>query len=1306
MKLEINKFNYNDPIDGINVITMRPPRHSDKINKGKGPFKAFQVIKNIWIVPERYNFTNNTNDLNIPSEPIMEADAIYNPNYLNTPSEKDEFLQGVIKVLERIKSKPEGEKLLELISSSIPLPLVSNGALTLSDNETIAYQENNNIVSNLQANLVIYGPGPDIANNATYGLYSTPISNGEGTLSEVSFSPFYLKPFDESYGNYRSLVNIVNKFVKREFAPDPASTLMHELVHVTHNLYGISNRNFYYNFDTGKIETSRQQNSLIFEELLTFGGIDSKAISSLIIKKIIETAKNNYTTLISERLNTVTVENDLLKYIKNKIPVQGRLGNFKLDTAEFEKKLNTILFVLNESNLAQRFSILVAKHFLKERPIDPIYVNILDDNSYSTLEGFNISSQGSNDFQGQLLESSYFEKIESNALRAFIKICPRNGLLYNAIYRNSKNYLNNIDLEDKKTTSKTNVSYPCSLLNGCIEVENKDLFLISNKDSLNDINLSEEKIKPETTVFFKDKLPPQDITLSNYDFTEANSIPSISQQNILERNEELYEPIRNSLFEIKTIYVDKLTTFHFLEAQNIDESIDSSKIRVELTDSVDEALSNPNKVYSPFKNMSNTINSIETGITSTYIFYQWLRSIVKDFSDETGKIDVIDKSSDTLAIVPYIGPLLNIGNDIRHGDFVGAIELAGITALLEYVPEFTIPILVGLEVIGGELAREQVEAIVNNALDKRDQKWAEVYNITKAQWWGTIHLQINTRLAHTYKALSRQANAIKMNMEFQLANYKGNIDDKAKIKNAISETEILLNKSVEQAMKNTEKFMIKLSNSYLTKEMIPKVQDNLKNFDLETKKTLDKFIKEKEDILGTNLSSSLRRKVSIRLNKNIAFDINDIPFSEFDDLINQYKNEIEDYEVLNLGAEDGKIKDLSGTTSDINIGSDIELADGRENKAIKIKGSENSTIKIAMNKYLRFSATDNFSISFWIKHPKPTNLLNNGIEYTLVENFNQRGWKISIQDSKLIWYLRDHNNSIKIVTPDYIAFNGWNLITITNNRSKGSIVYVNGSKIEEKDISSIWNTEVDDPIIFRLKNNRDTQAFTLLDQFSIYRKELNQNEVVKLYNYYFNSNYIRDIWGNPLQYNKKYYLQTQDKPGKGLIREYWSSFGYDYVILSDSKTITFPNNIRYGALYNGSKVLIKNSKKLDGLVRNKDFIQLEIDGYNMGISADRFNEDTNYIGTTYGTTHDLTTDFEIIQRQEKYRNYCQLKTPYNIFHKSGLMSTETSKPTFHDYRDWVYSSAWYFQNYENLNLRKHTKTNWYFIPKDEGWDED
>ncbi|MCD3340433.1 tetanus/botulinum neurotoxin, partial [Clostridium botulinum] len=92
MPITINNFNYSDPVDNKNILYL--DTHLNTL--ANEPEKAFRIIGNIWVIPDRFSRDSNPN-LNKPPRVTSPKSGYYDPNYLSTDSEKDTFLKEIIK---------------------------------------------------------------------------------------------------------------------------------------------------------------------------------------------------------------------------------------------------------------------------------------------------------------------------------------------------------------------------------------------------------------------------------------------------------------------------------------------------------------------------------------------------------------------------------------------------------------------------------------------------------------------------------------------------------------------------------------------------------------------------------------------------------------------------------------------------------------------------------------------------------------------------------------------------------------------------------------------------------------------------------------------------------------------------------------------------------------------------------------------------------------------------------------------------------------------------------------------------------
>lgn len=1287
--IEIKDFDYNAPVDGKNIINM-----TLNYNGVQRPImKAFQIAKHIWVVPERYTFANSMSDLNPPSTARKnEVNPVYDKDYLTNNYDKDVFLKDTTMLFKRINSQESGQKLLSLISSAISCPELEGHTLKMSNFGSIQSVLEDGKIENKIANIIIYGPGPNLISKGTRSLGFEKISenkienraaNCKGCMSEIYFSANYLKSqFKNNSGSF------INQAFKTKFVPDPASPMIHELIHGIHNLYGISfpdTMNF--DFKTNTIKTSATKETERMEEILTFGGRDVAVVKEKINSNRKQAILSNYKIIYEDIIsssNEAGESGELKSYMEQKIKTfsEDTSGQKIIDNSEFLKHIETLWFGLNETGFAEDYKIKIREQYMANTH-EPIFVKISQSENYSIDEGFNINNKGFGDFKGQNFNNDYFIK-------------------------DLKNLVRNPKLRICNTSSKFN---KYGLTEICTLVDKSDLFFISDKESFENMDFSEEKINYNTVLTERDRKYFKDRFLTNYDFSYTDSLPPININEIIKFETPNDNSVLAEVEQDRELTVDKLTTFHYLEAQKMDSTFDPLKEPLEMVTSAEEALLNSKKVYTPFPDTAKRIREAGNSIANDYFFYQWLKNVVSDFTDESTQKSTVDKVANVSWIVPYVGPALNIGLDLYRGDFVKAFEDGGTYILLEYVPEVGIPLLIGLEIIGGELEKEEVAQTVNNALAKRNEKWHEVYGFAKAQWWGMVHTQFEKRIHQVYESLSHQVIAIKANMDYQLANYKGSSIDKTLLREQIDEAEVALNRAVHLAMKNVEEFIVKSSKSYLINEMIPNVREKLKAFDATTKVNLDKFIDDNSSILGTTLVRELKEKVNSYLNPTteVSFDISSIPDFDLDSQIDRFDLQLKDDLVFSLGGQEGKIKDLSGNDIKLTISSDTKIVQGRDNNAIRLNSNESSKIIAEKNENIHFSYFSDFTISFWIRIPRynKNDLSDLGNEYTIINNINNQGWKISIKDGNLLWIMKDNDENQVVLSTSlfnfYVSGNIWKHIIITNSPLSDSTIYMDGKKIESKSIKELRNIDNDSPIIFKLDGNKNKNQFIRLDQFNIYQKALNENEVEMLFDSYFNSNILRDFWGEPLEYNKTYYMKNQTILGGPLKTKYLTWYRYDYPYLDKSNTFNVGSYFLIPYLYNeGSsvkKIIIINKQKIDKYIRKNDTVELKIESTdNCILTLPNYNKSED-IYMIFSDT-DINGALKLTQLQSKDKNYCQVK----IFENPRLENPRNGLLSITEDKNWLCYSKWYLDNYKTLD-GTHTKTNWYFVSKDEGWKE-
>ncbi|EKN40638.1 botulinum neurotoxin type A1, partial [Clostridium botulinum CFSAN001627] len=1181
----VNKqFNYKDPVNGVDIAYIKIP------NVGQmQPVKAFKIHNKIWVIPERDTFTNpEEGDLNPPPEAKQVPVSYYDSTYLSTDNEKDNYLKGVTKLFERIYSTDLGRMLLTSIVRGIPFwgGSTIDTELKVIDTNCINVIQPDGSYRSEELNLVIIGPSADIIQFECKSFGHEVLNltrNGYGSTQYIRFSPDFTFGFEESLE-----VDTNPLLGAGKFATDPAVTLAHELIHAGHRLYGIAinpnrvfkvNTNAYY--EMSGLEVS-------FEELRTFGGHDAKFIDSLQENEFRLYYYNKFKDIAStlNKAKSIVGTTASLQYMKNVFKEKYLLsedtsGKFSVDKLKFDKLYKMLTEIYTEDNFVKFFKVLNRKTYLNfDKAV--FKINIVPKVNYTIYDGFNLRNTNlAANFNGQNTEinNMNFTKLKNfTGLFEFYKLLCVRGII----------------------TSKTkslDKGYNKALNDLCIKVNNWDLFFSPSEDNFtNDLNKGEE-ITSDTNIEAAEENISLDLIQQYYlTFNFDNEPENISIENLSSDIIGQLELMPNieRFPNGKKYELDKYTMFHYLRAQEFEHG----KSRIALTNSVNEALLNPSRVYTFFS--SDYVKKVNKA-TEAAMFLGWVEQLVYDFTDETSEVSTTDKIADITIIIPYIGPALNIGNMLYKDDFVGALIFSGAVILLEFIPEIAIPVLGTFALVSYIANKVLTVQTIDNALSKRNEKWDEVYKYIVTNWLAKVNTQIDLIRKKMKEALENQAEATKAIINYQYNQYTE--EEKNNINFNIDDLSSKLNESINKAMININKFLNQCSVSYLMNSMIPYGVKRLEDFDASLKDALLKYIYDNRGTLIGQVDR-LKDKVNNTLSTDIPFQLSKyVDNQRLLSTFTEYIKNIINTSILNLRYESNHLIDLSRYASKINIGSKVNF-DPIDKNQIQLFNLESSKIEVILKNAIVYNSMyENFSTSFWIRIPKYFNSISLNNEYTIINCMeNNSGWKVSLNYGEIIWTLQDTQEikqrvvfkySQMINISDYI--NRWIFVTITNNRLNNSKIYINGRLIDQKPISNLGNIHASNNIMFKLDGCRDTHRYIWIKYFNLFDKELNEKEIKDLYDNQSNSGILKDFWGDYLQYDKPYYMLNLYDPNKYVDVNNVGIRGYMYLKGPRGSVMT-TNIYLNSSLYRGTKFIIKKyaSGNKDNIVRNNDRVYINV----------------------------------------------------------------------------------------------------------------
>ncbi|HDR7951433.1 TPA: hypothetical protein QCY38_005223 [Bacillus toyonensis] len=1091
----VQNFEFNDPVDNVNVVEAKPFIGATE------HYKMFQIIPTVWIAPYRYY--REMSDIENNNQNGTLEGAIYDKDYLSTDEQKNQFLKNMIVLFKRIENCESGLQFLKKLMYALPFPEKNKEGKY--DPVVMEIQSDSNVKYKLK-NILIFGPGLDLTSN-NYNAFPGS-TNGKGMYGEIQFNP-----------------NIEIGFGK--FVQDPAVSLFHELTHALHGLYGIStNDEIKLNVSFSKNIIGMDKKNNIYqslEETLVLGGRDAKIIKlgSPDYKAYENTCIYNYKNACDELFQAAKEDfsdGRVYDFLNIKYGIEEKNGkktavNGKTAENKVRALLNTTetSFCQQLKNSEGRIGIPYRKHYSSD-VLE--YYGIDLDKNYTFEEGFS---------------SGQKKKLYKNSLLTSKKI-P----------------IINVHWSHKISDELIQKEYTASIFKeDCGKIVPKSFF--ENIDFSNIMNPSTNSSKfnffsNENTEFFKDETFPISPTiLRNFTVDKSDQIKLVPI------------PRHNNSTNSININVDQPTSYHYLLAQEFDSQIDTKRDRISLSNSFDETVNNQKKVYSYFPRVIQSANSdlkdIDKVTNIQLNFQTWIKTVINDFTIDAEKKELNDKIADAVSIVPWVGPALNLANEaIFHHNLKSALELGGIMVLLEIAPEFAFPLAIYAKITADLQAMEEkkIENFVNTALANRKKLWEEMYNFAIYQWWENYYLQFAHRLSQVKQSLENQIKAIKAIIEYQFNQIqdKLNTKEKQELLMVINGAEERLYKSAQVALRNVGDFFEASQVNYFEKTILPMVIAKMAKTDTEIFTDLKNKLSVNNDILNKYYKKLYKEFI---VNPKPSFDWREFPNIQalMDELsfINQ-KNAI-----LSLKVDQSKVIDATGSFENIKTYGNI-ITSGRGEKALKIASNTTDSIEIVNNSISKFGPLQDFTVSFWIRIPRLSKIPKESA--TIIANSKspeELGWSLVLQNESLIWKITDGKHTEELITSN-LRDNRWHHIVIVHNRLDKMYMYLDGEKKYSKVINQVANLNTNENIVMKY-NSTETGFFIKIQDFNIFGKCFYEEDVYSLYDKYFESGIIRDWWGEEVKYNTEYYLQNKAFPGQGV--NWKSSYGISYVKLNTSK---------------------------------------------------------------------------------------------------------------------------------------------------------
>ncbi|OPF52039.1 peptidase M27 [Clostridium baratii] len=605
--------------------------------------------------------------------------------------------------------------------------------------------------------------------------------------------------------------------------------------------------------------------------------------------------------------------------------------------------------------------------------------------------------------------------------------------------------------------------------------------------------------------------------LNNVNIEEISNIPPIDDKDIYpyRKNADSFIPVY-SIASTKEITTTTPLPINYLQAQ----MTNNNNIKLSL-DFLEVISSKGSLVYSFLNNTIDYLDSIkyDKPINTAERYYEWLKSIFRNYSFDITETQEINTSCGTTKVVPWIGKALNILN--TNNSFVEEFEKLGPISLINKKENITMP-KIEIDEIPNSMLNLSFNDLSNNLFNiyaKNNSYFKKIYYNFLDQWWTQYYSQYFYLICMGKKSVLAQEKLIKEIIQKQL-NYlirNSNISSSDLALMNLTTTNTLrdISNKSQIAMNNIDDFFNNAAICVFQSNIYPKfisfMQQCINGINENTKYFIQKC---------TNVTEDEKLQLIMQNSLNsLNFDFLDI--EKIKCLFNSYtrlliKEQSSPYE-LSLYAFQGEDKNVigdgSGKNTLVEYTNDIGLIYGINNNALYLNQS-NQSVSFT-NDYFENGLTNSFSIYFWLR-----NLGKDIIKSKLISSkLDNCGWEIYLEDNGLVFNIIDSNGSYKKI---YISDmnNSWNYITISVDRLKEQLlIFVNDVLVANEDIKDILNIYSSNTISLVSENNQ-----ICIEGLSILNTNITKEEVLNNYFADLNNSYIRNGNEERLEYNKKYNL--------------------------------------------------------------------------------------------------------------------------------------------------------------------------------------
>lgn len=1097
----------------------------DRLNCGIAQKDNGEEIPDGWIDDQKYY-----HKARLTSEYLGESLELQRDNYLKAVIKLFKYYKNNIKKSENVRKLMKRVQLEPIFGHRLPTDAYFTDVLTPANSMDIYIKngEEHQYVGKKWVNLVIIPPTTLFPLNASYATSGIiPKDVGFGYYGIIGFDPFMSE-------------RITDDPAQKTFINNPALRLAHEMIHVMHYHRGVSNlvndrgnepewANMKHRItglkDDGTVKDFEKL--LPMEEIITFNKLSihksptiSKARYENYVDKIINSkpifsdptnirgALENLSDFF-EQFSGDELSKDFIKLVSDVYGFDYSNGEFVVTRKKVEKYVRDA-FIVNEVKIAEKLGIITRPYYNVDfkqpgNNVNLAYrIDVLNDAVFSIKGGMKSQRPEDHELLTVLDQPSGSSTIN-------VEVEGNNRI---SISNSSSYYLQDDDVAG--AVGGVEIDENSSIIESTLQISN---------------SISENMI--ETTTY-DDKLH-----FGIVGGTEFTTVIGESQE-----TNDLYP---NFSISVKL----KSPTAPMINEVMTNNYTKVPEARPVLNQDLIEVLRSESDIYVPKIKAMTTLESAADVSTGAIGFALWANNIIQDISEaiRLKHLNYQKLGNDIMSFIPFYCTYTNLSEKDYLMGFVNA-ELDSFSIFTNSGSTFKGLSTLIASITANLLVPKQMTSLAyQDALDK----YLEQYSIDMnnfvfesfLQWQENIVRRLANESRVAIQGFSNMLNTTEATMWFDAE--RANYSDADKTKNIrMMETthekfDELLQEFAKNCMISNTENALKIFNNVMYKKIFDEfVKYNQASYDEFTKNLQEAYakgvigfpVKEKYELLRNEVFWDIS---TVNLAVSEAKKLTDLTIQEIKSSSLKW-NLTTDFtgnalHIDTIGVINSAPKDIRDLYGNYNLAVDeqtVLITPARFDRVLKIEKSTTPntvalTISSQDNKKYKLIKGVSYTVSFWLRMPIPHSSEERKLfSYSAYTNDKElEELVLEVKNNNFILRSGNQWTNNEFIIKNHIALNRWVKITLAHGNDRIR-VFVDTTPIGEINTSS-REKPISPRGVLRFYNfNVDYQ----IDEISHYNRWLTDSEVHDLFK--DKVEYARDYWGERLEYNKDYYLLSNN----------------------------------------------------------------------------------------------------------------------------------------------------------------------------------